>query len=46
LLSDQVAVIGSMVLIGACVAMVVFATKTYRESMALAASAITSLPIA
>jgi preprotein translocase subunit SecF len=44
--SDQVAVIGSLVLIGACVAIVVFVTKTYRESMALAASAITSVPIA
>lgn len=43
-MSDQVAVIGSFVLIAACVALVAFVTKTYRESMALAAAVITSEP--
>ncbi len=43
-MSDQVAVIGTFVLIGACVAIVGFVTKTYRESMALAAAVITSEP--
>jgi hypothetical protein len=36
-MSDQVAVIAFFVLLGACVAIVAFVTKTYRESMALSA---------
>src|ERR1700674_1808793 len=43
-MSDQVAVIGFFVLIGACVAIVAFVTRTYRDSMALSAAAITSEP--
>jgi hypothetical protein len=43
-MSDQAAVIGSFVLVGACVAVVAFATTTYRKSKALADAAITSEP--
>jgi hypothetical protein len=43
-MSDQVAVVGSFVLIGACIAIIAFVTKTYRDSMALAAAVITSEP--
>ncbi len=43
-MSDQVAVIGSFVLVGACVAVVAFATTTYRKAKALADAAITSEP--
>src|SRR5258708_36928026 len=41
-MSDQVAVIGSFVLIGACIAIALFATRTYRESKALADAFLTS----
>jgi hypothetical protein len=43
-MSDQVLVIGSLVLIGACVAIVALATKIFRESQALADAVITSEP--
>ena len=43
-MSDEAALIGSVVLIGACVAVVVFATSTYRKSSALAAAAILANP--
>ena len=43
-MSDEVPLIGSLVLIGACVAVVVFATSTYRKSSALAAAAILANP--
>jgi hypothetical protein len=43
-MSDKAAVIGAFVLIGACAAIVALVTKTYRESMALAAAVITSEP--
>lgn len=41
-MSDQVGVIGSFVLVGACIAIVVLATNTYRTSKALADAAINS----
>jgi hypothetical protein len=43
-MSDQVVVIGSFVLVGACIAIVVLATTTYRTSKALADAAINSTP--
>lgn len=43
-MSDQVVVIGAFVLVGACMAIVAFATSTYRKSKALADAAITSEP--
>ena len=41
-MSDWIVVLGLVVLIGACVGVVVFATNTYRKSNALADAAITS----
>jgi hypothetical protein len=41
-MSDQVVVIGGFVLVAACIAIVAFATNTYRRSKALADAAITS----
>jgi hypothetical protein len=43
-MSDQVAVIGSFILIGACVAVVALATTTFRQSKALGDAAISSEP--
>jgi len=43
-MSDWVVVFGSVILIGACVAVVAFATNTYRKSKTLADAAITAEP--
>ncbi len=43
-MSDQLPMIGSFVLVGACVAVAAFATTTYRKSKALADAAIASEP--
>jgi hypothetical protein len=43
-MSDQLAIIGAFVLVGACVAVVVLATTTYRKSKALADAAMSSEP--
>lgn len=43
-MSDQVAVIGSLVLVGGCIAIVAFVTNTYRKSKAYADAAIASEP--
>lgn len=43
-MSDQVVIIGALLLVGACIAVVAFATTTYRPSKALADAAIRSEP--
>jgi hypothetical protein len=43
-MSEQVVVIGSLLLIGACAAVAAIAATTYRKSKALAAAAIASEP--
>ncbi len=43
-MSDQTAVIGSLVVVAGLLVVMVLATKTYRKSMTLAAMAITAAP--
>ncbi len=43
-MTDQLVVIGSLALIGACVGVAAFATTTYRESKTLAEAAMASHP--
>jgi hypothetical protein len=43
-MSAQVVIIGSFLLVGACIAVAAFATSTYRNSRALAHAAVSSEP--